>query len=88
VGENTNMANELTKLTGMQEEQANDFVKQFPAYWGAQTEGTSGPVYFGAVICFLFILGMVYVKSWHKWWLLAVTVFAIILAWGKKPGGC
>jgi hypothetical protein len=52
-------------------------------YWGGQPF-TSGPVYMGAVICFLFILGMVYVKSWHKWWILAITVAGIILAWGKN----
>jgi hypothetical protein len=53
-------------------------------YWGAQTRGTSGPVYLGAVICFLFILGLVYVKSWHKWWILGVTVFAVLLSWGSN----
>ncbi len=52
------------------------------AYWGDQPF-TSGPVYLGAVICFLFILGMVYVKSWHKWWILSVCVAGIVLAWGR-----
>ena len=53
------------------------------SYWGDQPT-TSGPVYLGAVICFLFILGMVYVKSWHKWWILAITIVGIILSWGKN----
>jgi hypothetical protein len=52
-------------------------------YWGPQPT-TSGPVYLGAVICLLFILGMVYVKSWHKWWILAITIVGIVLAWGKN----
>jgi hypothetical protein len=52
------------------------------AYWGDQPS-TAGPVYLGAVICFLFILGMVYVKSWHKWWILSVCLIGIILAWGR-----
>ena len=52
------------------------------SYWGDQP-GTAGPVYLGAVICFLFILGMVYVKSWHKWWILSVCITGIVLAWGR-----
>ncbi len=52
------------------------------SYWGDQP-GTSGPVYLGAVICFLFILGMFYVKSWHKWWIFAISLVGIILAWGR-----
>lgn len=51
-------------------------------YWGDQTS-TSGPVYLGAVICFLFVLGMVTIKSNFKWWILVVCIFAIILSWGK-----
>ncbi|WP_052323866.1 YfhO family protein [Flavihumibacter sp. ZG627] len=82
-GENTRTAEVLAEKTGMQGEQADSFVKQLPAYWGAQP-GTSGPVYLGAIICFLFILGMVYVRSWHKWWILAATIVGIILAWGKN----
>jgi hypothetical protein len=53
------------------------------SYWGDQPF-TSGPVYLGAVICFLFILGIIYVKSWHKWWILAVALAGIMLAWGKN----
>ncbi|HCL84283.1 MAG TPA: hypothetical protein DIC22_09920, partial [Chitinophagaceae bacterium] len=52
------------------------------AYWGDQPN-TAGPVYLGAVICFLFILGMVYVRSWHKWWILSVCLAGIVLAWGR-----
>ncbi|MBA2248901.1 MAG: hypothetical protein H0W12_01775, partial [Chitinophagaceae bacterium] len=53
------------------------------SYWGNQ-HGTAGPVYLGAVIFFLFIFGIVYVKSWHKWWIVAATIFGIILAWGNN----
>lgn len=53
-----------------------------PLYWGPQ-QFLSGPVYFGAVICFLFVLGFLVIKSPHKWWVLAVTIFTIMLSWGK-----
>jgi hypothetical protein len=53
------------------------------AYWGEQPV-TSGPVYLGCIICFLFIFGMVYLKSWHKWWLLGASIFGILLAWGSN----
>lgn len=54
-----------------------------PMYWGKQPF-TSGPVYVGAVIFFLFILGLFIVKGPVKWWLLAVTVLSIMLAWGHN----
>lgn len=68
-----------------QVEQYLDQMK-FPLYYGAQERGTSGPVYVGAIICFLFILSLLVVDSWHKWWLLAVTLVGFILAWGKNLG--
>ena len=52
-------------------------------YWGEQP-GTSGPVYFGATICFLFVLGMFVIKSKGKWLLLGVAFFFIFLSWGKN----
>ncbi len=51
-------------------------------YWGPQPF-LLGPVYFGAIICFLFVLGMMVIRSQHKWWILAVTIVSIVLSWGK-----
>jgi len=58
----------------------------YSIYWGDQPS-TAGPVYFGAIICFLFIFGIFYVKSWHKWWIIAASAFAILLAWGANLKG-
>lgn len=52
-------------------------------YWGDQPF-TSGPVYVGAIMMFLFVLGLFIYKGKLKWWLLAVTVLSILLAWGKN----
>ena len=57
-----------------------------PLYWGSQPF-VSGPVYFGAIICFLFILGMLVVKGNQKWWMLAASVICIIMSWGKNFDG-
>ena len=45
---------------------------------------TSGPVYIGAIICFLFVLGLLIVPGPYKWALLVATLFSITLAWGKN----
>ena len=66
---------------GMPEDNAVQYADA-SSYWGAQTLGTSGPVYLGAVICFLFIFGLIYLKTWHKWWVVAASVFGILLSWG------
>ena len=56
-----------------------------PTYWGPQAKDrTSGPVYAGAIVCFLFVLGLIIVRGPEKWWLLGATVFSLILAWGKN----
>ncbi|MDR2473806.1 MAG: hypothetical protein LBD53_09665 [Tannerella sp.] len=62
-----------------------DYAKYAPAYWGGDLRKsfTSGPVYVGAIICFLFVLGLIIVKGREKWWLLAATIASIILAWGR-----
>lgn len=61
---------------------AEKIVKQMPTYWGPQPF-TSGPVYAGAIICFLFILGLFIVKGKYKYWLLSATILSIMLAWGR-----
>jgi hypothetical protein len=53
------------------------------AYFGDQPF-TSGPVYVGAIICFLFLLGMFIVNDKIKWWLLGATILSIMLSWGKN----
>ncbi|MDE3142831.1 MAG: YfhO family protein [Bacteroidota bacterium] len=75
----------IQKLTekGASEEQAQQIAGQMGTYWGAQPF-TGGPVYLGAVICLLFLFGMVYIKSQHKWWILAAVVTAILMSWGKN----
>ena len=62
---------------------AAQIVKQLPTYWGKQP-GTSGPVYVGAIIVFLFISSLFIVKGKFKWWLLICTILSIMLAWGKN----
>ena len=56
---------------------------QFPLYWGSQPF-TSGPVYIGAVICFLFVLGLFLVDMRTKWWLLPMIILTLMLSWGKN----
>lgn len=56
---------------------------QLGQYWGEQP-GTSGPVYVGAFVVFLFILGLFVVKGPMKWALLAATILSILLSWGKN----
>lgn len=56
---------------------------QLGQYWGEQP-GTSGPVYVGAFVMFLFILGLFIVKGPMKWALAGGTVFSILLSWGHN----
>lgn len=57
--------------------------KQAPLYWGDQPF-TSGPVYFGAIVIFLFVLGLFVVKGPERWWILLATILAILMSWGKN----
>ena len=57
--------------------------QQIGQYWGEQP-GTSGPVYVGAFVLMLFVLGLFIVKGPMKWALLAATVLSILLSWGRN----
>ncbi|MBP5422314.1 MAG: YfhO family protein [Paludibacteraceae bacterium] len=63
--------------------QAAAYCKQLPTYWGTQPF-TAGPVYMGAIICFLFVLGLLIVKGPYKWALLVATIFSVLLSWGSN----
>ena len=62
---------------------ARSLATSLPAYWGDQP-GTAGPTYLGAAALFLAVLSMFLLKGREKWWLLGVSVFAILLAWGSN----
>lgn len=63
--------------------EARGFCRNAPMYWGEQPF-TAGNVYVGAIICFLFILGLLVVRGPYKWALLIATLFSIFLAWGHN----
>ncbi len=56
---------------------------QIPLYWGDQPF-TSGPVYFGAIVIFLFLVGMILTKGPERWWILAAAIIAILMSWGRN----
>jgi hypothetical protein len=58
-------------------------IKQLPLYWGTQPF-TSGPTYAGSIVIFLFIFGLLFVKSDMRVWILLATIISIMLAWGKN----
>ena len=68
------------KYAGGQEQMV---LSQFPQYFN-EGESTNGPVYVGAIICALFILGCIIVRGPMKWALLTVTILSILLSWGRN----
>jgi len=68
---------------GIDAAQAQSIAQQLPLYWGDKPIA-GGPWYFGAVICFLFIFGLIVVKSRLKWWLLAAALLSIFLSFGRN----
>ncbi len=68
---------------GVPKHQAEGMCQSLPMYWGTQPF-TSGPVYVGAIVCFLFVLGLIIVKGPYKWALLIATLFSVALAWGHN----
>lgn len=79
--ENSKTFDFLKQIQGAQ--QARKTVKQMPTYWGDQPS-TAGPVYAGAIIIFLFVLGLFLLRGTLKWWLVAVIIISIVLSWGRN----
>ncbi|MEO6667842.1 MAG: YfhO family protein [Ferruginibacter sp.] len=86
--EHSNLAKFFVNDLNVPEDQAVNYALQESRdiYWGDQPF-TKGPVYLGAVICFMFLFGMFYLDNKHKWWILAVSIFAILLSWGNHLPG-
>ena len=81
LGEDSDTYKTVKKYAGSS--QAKQIVKSLPTYWGDQPF-TSGPVYAGAIICFLFVLGLLAVKGPERWWLLVAVIIGILLSWGRN----
>lgn len=71
-----------TLLKFADKRQADSITQQLPGYWGDQPI-TSGPVYIGAVMIFLFVLGLFIVRGINLWWIVGATALSLLLAWGK-----
>jgi hypothetical protein len=67
---NQNMAQQLSNYT--------------VTYWGPQTSGTLGPYYGGAIIFFLFVLGVVFAERRYVWWLVPVSILSLMVSWGDS----
>ncbi|TAN13952.1 MAG: hypothetical protein EPN37_12615 [Chitinophagaceae bacterium] len=72
---------QMLSQMGLGQQQAGNYAQHF-LYWGPQPFTT--PVYFGVLICLLFIFSFFVVKSKHKWWMLAITLLSFFMAWGKN----
>ena len=82
VGEKSVLYEELIKAR-VPKSSAKQFCQGAPTYWGEKMF-TSGAVYVGAIICFLFVLGLIIVPGPYKWGLLFATIASVLLAWGKN----
>ena len=69
-------------LKGAGQSNLREVAKNMPLYWGPQPF-TAGPMYIGAITIFLFLLGLFCYKGRERWWLLAATILAILLAVGS-----
>ncbi|MGB4654917.1 MAG: YfhO family protein [Bacteroidales bacterium] len=68
---------------GVPAHQAKQVIKNMPLYWGTQP-GVAGPIYVGAIVIFLFVLGCFVVKGKIKHILLILTILSILLSWGSN----
>ncbi|MFI3324147.1 MAG: YfhO family protein [Rikenellaceae bacterium] len=64
---------------------ASHIASQLPLYWGPQGF-TGGPTYIGAVVIFLALLALLMARPRERWWIVAITLIMILLAWGRHFG--
>src|SRR5690606_38529620 len=68
---------------GIAPAEINSFISGAPTYWGDQP-GTGGPIYGGAIMVFLFVLGIIYAPGKYRNIFLAITIVSLMLSWGKN----
>jgi hypothetical protein len=72
----------IEALQQMPQELAQQLQYNLGSYWGG-IGPTSGPPYVGAIICFLTLIGFFVLDAKHKWWILAISILAVIMSWGS-----
>ncbi|MBO4454208.1 MAG: hypothetical protein J5761_04045, partial [Paludibacteraceae bacterium] len=82
LGKDSQLSQAMRKQ-GVPKRDAEQFCQHAPTYHGEKMF-TSGAVYVGAIVCFLFLLGLLIVPGPYKWALLFATLMSIFLAWGKN----
>ena len=82
LGKDSQLSQEMRKK-GISKRDAEQFCAHAPTYRGEKMF-TSGAVYVGAIVCFLFLLGLLIVPGPYKWALLFATLMSIFLAWGRN----
>ena len=82
LGKDSQLSQAMRKQ-GVPKRDAEQFCEHAPTYRGEKMF-TSGAVYVGAIVCFLFVLGLLIVPGPYKWALLFATLMSIFLAWGKN----
>lgn len=81
LGNNSNLEEALRK-NGASRQQIKQQVTAAPAYWGDQP--LTAPYYAGAIIVFLFVLGMIVLENKYRIWLGSLALFALVLSWGSN----
>lgn len=81
--EHSNVVKTLTGI-GADPDQAAYISQSMTSFYWGDKPFTEGSFYFGAVICFLFVLGLLIIKNRIKWWLLAVVILTMLLSFGQN----
>lgn len=82
IGEDSHFGKKLAEL-GASPDAIESMTSRAPLYWGPQPM-LSGSVYFGAVICFLFVLSLFLIRSPYKWWMAGLAFFFMLISMGKN----
>ena len=82
LGENSKVI-EALQQSGLPGQAINAFYGGMTPYWGDQPN-TSGPVYFGAIVCLLVLAGFFFVPKKYLSWLIPASIIGIVLSWGNN----
>lgn len=82
IGTNSNLGKALSN-NNVPPVQVKQATENAPTYWGNQPM-TAGPVYAGAVVVFLFVIGIIFAEKKYVYWLVSAVVLSILLSWGKN----